>query len=85
MYNELLKQHEEILKKLTDKASKETDFGERGQFINLQKMINNELDANYGLLKSDQFENIIIFLLKLKKQLLSPQTHRHLLRPREDE
>ena len=45
MYKELLKQHEEILKKLTDKASKETDFGERGQFINLQKMINNELDA----------------------------------------
>jgi len=45
MYKELLKQHEEILKKLTDKASKETDFGERGQFINLQKMINNELEA----------------------------------------
>ena len=45
MYNELLKQHEEILKKLTDKASKETDFGERGQFMNLQKMINNEIVA----------------------------------------
>lgn len=45
MYNELLKQHEDILKKLTDKASKETDFGERGQFMNLQKMINNEIVA----------------------------------------
>lgn len=42
MYNELLKQHEDILKKLTDKASKETDFGERGQFMNLQKMVTNE-------------------------------------------
>jgi len=45
MYNELLKQHEEILKKLTDKATKETDFNERGQFINIQKMIENELEA----------------------------------------
>ena len=45
MYKELLKQHEDILKKLTDKASKETDFGERGQFMNLQKMINNEIVA----------------------------------------
>ena len=43
MYNELLKQHEEILKKLTDKASKETDFGERGQFINIQKMVEMEI------------------------------------------
>lgn len=45
MYNELLKQHEDILKKLTDKASSETEFGERGQFMNLQKMISNELYA----------------------------------------
>ena len=45
MYNELLKQHEEILKKLTDKASKETDFGERGQFMNLQKMVDAEIKA----------------------------------------
>lgn len=45
MYKELLKQHEDILKKLTDKANKETDFGERGQFMNLQKMINNEIEA----------------------------------------
>lgn len=45
MYKELLKQHEEILKKLTDKASKETDFGERGQFMNLQKMVDAEIKA----------------------------------------
>ena len=43
MYKELLKQHEEILKNLTDKASKETDFNERGQFINIQKMIDMEI------------------------------------------
>ena len=43
MYNELLKQHKEILKKLTEKASKETGFDERGQFMNLQKMIEMEI------------------------------------------
>lgn len=43
MYNELLKQHEEILKKLTEKASKESLFDERGQFMNLQKMVDAEL------------------------------------------
>ena len=43
MYNELLKRHEEILKKLTEKASKETGFDERGQFMNLQKMIYSEI------------------------------------------
>ena len=58
MYNELLKRHEEILKKLTEKASKETGFDERGQFINLQKMIYSEIGF---------INNIIDLIDKCKK------------------
>jgi hypothetical protein len=35
----LLKEHMNILEKLTELASKETQFNERGQFMNIQKMI----------------------------------------------
>lgn len=39
----LLKTHEEILERLTEIAIKETKFEERGQFMNVQKMIREEL------------------------------------------
>lgn len=39
----LLKTHEEILERLTEIASKEIGFDERGQFMNLQKMIHSEI------------------------------------------
>ena len=73
MYKELLKQHEEILKKLTDKAGKETNFDERGQFMNLQKMISNELNSIAdlkGIYKESESNELCVYKLGVGKILI---------------
>lgn len=54
----LLKTHEEILERLTELASKEKAFEERGQFRNIQKMIYEELEIIEKLKKMDVSDNI---------------------------
>lgn len=53
----LLKTHEEILERLTEIASKETKFEERSQFMNVQKMIKEELTIIEKLKESETLDN----------------------------
>ena len=54
----LLKTHEEILERLTELASKEKAFEERGQFRNIQKMIYEELEIIEKLKELKVSDNI---------------------------
>jgi len=53
---DLLKEHMNILEKLTGIASKETKFEERGQFLNVQKMVQYEIDIINDLKKINNVE-----------------------------
>lgn len=53
----LLKTHEEVLERLTEIASKETKFEERSQFMNIQKMIKEELTIIEKLKESESLDN----------------------------
>ena len=53
----LLKTHEEVLERLTEIASKENKFEERSQFMNIQKMIKEELTIIEKLKESETLDN----------------------------
>lgn len=64
----LLKTHEEILERLTEIASKENKFEERSQFINIQKMIKEELTIIEKLKESEICDKNKL-ICKIKSQL----------------
>ena len=53
----LLKEHMNILERLTELASKEKEFNERGQFMNIQKMMQYEVEMIGDLKRLDIVTN----------------------------
>lgn len=61
----MIKQHQEILKRLTDIAIEEKEFKERGQFMNIQKMIQAEIDILKSIEAINKFDNTLEELKKV--------------------
>ncbi len=71
----LLKEHMDILKRLTTIASKETQFNERGQFMNIQKMVDNQIRVIERLKEFDvnveeEVNDEVFDIVKYKEELL---------------